>query len=100
MTSPKAGEISELALTPLAGDPRDMGLVKGVRVWGALTRDPAFLAAYPGGALQPGWYRASVALDNRSGDVREPRLYVPDASGAFSEARSLAMTRDGRAFVA
>lgn len=102
MKSPKAGEALELALTPLAGDPRDLGIVNGVRIWGAQSRDPAFLAA-PGDArteLAPGWYRATVVLDNRSGDVREPRLYVPDAAGAYSEACSLVMTREGRAFVA
>ena len=85
MKSPKAGEAIELALTPLADDPRDMGIVNGIRVWGARSRDPAFLAA-PAGAnveLAPGWYRASAVLDNRSGDVREPRLYVPDAGGDF-----------------
>ena len=102
MKSPKAGEAIELALTPLADDPRDMGIVNGARVWNARSRDPAFLAAPAerGVELAPGWYRASAVMDNRSGDVREPRLYVPDATGAYSEARSLAMVREGRAFVA
>jgi 2-polyprenyl-3-methyl-5-hydroxy-6-metoxy-1,4-benzoquinol methylase len=102
MKSPKVGDAIELALTPLADDPRDMGIAHGIRVWGAHSRDPAFLAAPADAkvALAPGWYRASVVMDNRSGDVREPRLYVPDASGGYSEARSLPMAREGRAFVA
>ncbi|HEX5129298.1 MAG TPA: class I SAM-dependent methyltransferase [Usitatibacter sp.] len=102
MKSPQAGDAIELALTPLADDPRDMGLVNGIRVWGARSRDPAFIAAPADARLElaPGWYRATAVIDNRSGDVREPRVYVPDATGGYSEARSLPMTREGRAFVA
>lgn len=86
----------DLDLAPIGNDPRDLGLQNGDRVWGAYSKDPGFIATLPGGApVQPGWYRARVRLDGRSGDIDRPQLYVPDAAGHYSEARSIELRRDG-----
>src|SRR5688572_29249012 len=86
----------ELSLAPVGNDPRDMGVQNGDRIWGAYSKDPALYATPQGGQpLQPGWYRADVRLDGRSGDIDSPRLYVPDAAGGYSEERSVALKRNG-----
>jgi SAM-dependent methyltransferase len=91
-----------LELAPLHPDPVDLGKANGTRIWRASSIDPAFAATVPigVGAIEAGWYRASAVLDCRSGDVREPRLYVPDTAGHFSEAGSVPMVRDGAAYQA
>jgi len=50
--------------------------------------------------LRRGWYRARAILDARSGEVREPRLYIPDAAGRYSEERAVGMVREGPAYIA
>jgi hypothetical protein len=92
----------QLRIAPLHNDPVDLGVENGARIWGAATIDPAFLARLPEGSapLAPGWYRVSAVIDGRSGDVREPRLYLPDPAGQYSEKLTVDMARDGRAFVA
>lgn len=92
----------ELALTPLNGDPRELGTDDGVRIWGAYSCDPAFTASLPAGLarLEPGWYSVTAVLDMRSGDIDEPRLYVPDAAGHYSQRHSMAMRRRGAGYTA
>lgn len=91
----------QLGLTPLANDPRDLGLQDGKRIWGAYSCDPALIATLRGGgAIAPGWYRASVTLDGRSGDIDRPRLYIPDAGGGYSEPQSLELKRHGSVYQA
>ena len=89
----------QLALAPCNGDPEPLGIVDGVRTWRARSFDPAFTAHAPA-PLARGWYRLRAEIDCRSGDVAGPRIYVPDASGAFSERRSIEMRREGHGFVA
>lgn len=90
---------TRLELQPLGSDPRALGLEDGARIWGAYTSDPKFVAT-PGAPIAPGWYLATARIDGRSGDIDEPRLYVPDSAGHYHEARSVAMTRRGPAFEA
>jgi len=86
-----------LDLAPLDGDPKDLGIENGARVWGALSCDPAFVAAAPAGeSLAPGWHRASAEIDCLSGDIRDPELFLPDASGRFVQ--SVSLVRDGPAY--
>ena len=87
-----------LELVPQNGDPEDLGVEGGARLWRARGFDPAFLAQAPGAAFKPGWYRAVVEIDCRSGDIDAPRLYLPVESGGFSEEASVEMARDGLAF--
>jgi len=89
-----------LDLAPLHPDPEDLGVQDGARIWRATSIDPAFAATVPtdSGTLEAGWYRASAVLDCRSGDLREPRLYVPDGLGGFTEGSSVPMVRDGAAW--
>jgi SAM-dependent methyltransferase len=91
-----------LQLAPLHPDPYDLGVEDGARLWRANSSDPAFTASVPEPArpLQPGWYRARAILDSRSGDVRDPRLYIPDAAGRYSEDRAVPMVREGPAYTA
>jgi hypothetical protein len=101
MTSPKAGEISELALTPVADDPRDLGSTNGVRTWRAHSADPAFIATRTDGhAFQAGWHVATAAIEPRSGSVTRPSLYLPGPSGEFSEERRVMLERDGATWTA
>jgi SAM-dependent methyltransferase len=92
----------QLQLTPLQADPVYLGIENGSRIWGASTIDPAFTARLPQGSppLEAGWYKASVVIDGRSGEVRGPRLYLPDAGGAYSEERTVDMAREGAAYTA
>lgn len=94
--------ILELALRPLESDPKDLGVENGVRIWGAYSCDPAFVASLPAGrsALQAGWYSAAATLDGRSGDIDEPRLYLPDAAGNYAERHSIRMIRKGADYTA
>ena len=85
-----------LDLVPQNGDPMDLGFEGGARLWRARGFDPAFLAHAPGAAFKPGWYRATAAIDCRSGDIEAPQLYLPTESGGFSEASSVQMAREGR----
>ena len=91
-----------LPLSPLGNDPKDLGMENGVRIWGAYSCDPALIAtvAEGSGPLPSGWYAATAILDGRSGDIDEPRLYVPDAAGSFSQERSYRMVREGNAHTA
>lgn len=91
-----------LQLTPLVADPVDTGSDGAATIWAASTLDPAFIArvAKGGASLQPGWYRASVVLDGRSGEIRGPRLYLPHADGHFSETNTVELARQGRAYTA
>lgn len=97
MTASESDRILRMGLRPLQTDPKDLGVEHGVRIWGAYSCDPAFIATPPAGEapLEPGWYRASAVLDCRSGDIDEPRLYVPDAAGSYSQPHSIEMLRDG-----
>ena len=65
--------------------------------WRATSSDPAFIASLPPGRppLPAGWYRASVEIVQRTGRVAGPRLYIPEASGGFSEFRSLELKPQG-----
>jgi 2-polyprenyl-3-methyl-5-hydroxy-6-metoxy-1,4-benzoquinol methylase len=89
-------------LHPLRGDPVDIGLEEGARMWLAKTCDPAFLATPPAGTpgLAPGWYRVSIFLDGRSGNIDQPQIYVPDMHGAHSEERVVPLEREGDSHVA
>lgn len=91
-----------LQLAPLHADPVNLGSDNGVSLWVASTVDPAFIARIPQGGVrfEAGWYRARAILDVRSGEVCEPRLYLPDARGHFSEARTVELTREGAAYTA
>lgn len=91
-----------LQLSPLDADPVNIGIDNGVSVWAASTFDPAFVArAAEGNArIGPGWCRATVILDGRSGEIRQPRLYLPDMAGHFSETRTVELTRQGVAYKA
>lgn len=86
-----------LQLAPLHPDPQPVGVEDGARVWRAVSSDPAFTARVPDDAepLRRGWYRARATLATRSGEVREPRLYIPDRKGRYTEDRSVGMVRDG-----
>lgn len=92
----------DLELAPLHPDPKDLGVQDGRRTWGVYTADPAFVARVPDGApvLRPGWYRAKVRLEPRQGDVHEPRLYIPDVAGHYSEELAVPMLRDGTEYAA
>ena len=92
----------QLQLIPLDADPVSLGSERGVGLWAATTIDPAFIARVgEGGApLDPGWYRASATLDRRGGEILDPRIYLPDAKGNFSEARTVELTREGTAYAA
>jgi phytanoyl-CoA hydroxylase len=91
----------KLDLTPLAADPAPVGSDAGATIWAAKTDDPIFIArAANGGKLRPGWHAASVELRGREGEIVEPRLYLPDATGAFAEARSVAMTGERGTYTA
>ncbi|WP_171164696.1 class I SAM-dependent methyltransferase [Usitatibacter palustris] len=91
-----------LQLTTLHADPVDIGVDNGVRIWNVHSNDPAFLASVTEGelGLDVGWYAASARIDGRSGDVRDPRLYLPDSIGAYSETYAVDMVRDGAVFKA
>ena len=84
-----------LDLVPQNGDPVDLGFEGGARLWRARGFDPAFLAHAPGAAFKPGWYRATAAIDCRSGDIEAPQIYLPAEHGGFSEASSVQMEREG-----
>src|ERR1700674_4255667 len=86
-----------LELSPQSGDPEDLGVEDGARIWRARSFDPAFIAKSPaaGGGFAAGWYRATAAIHCRSGDIDSPRLYLPDRAGNFSEAQSVEMRREG-----
>ena len=92
----------DLGLEPFDNDPRDLGAGNGERLWGAYSCDPAFIARLPGGEspLKSGWYTATVSLDDRSGHVAGPRLYIPDHAGSFSELRSVELVRKGPVYEA
>ena len=92
-------DVLHLALSPCNGDPQLLGVIDGVRTWRARSFDPAF-TAHASEPLKPGWYRIRADIDCRSGDLAAPRIYLPDASGAFSEERSTEMRREGHGFVA
>jgi hypothetical protein len=87
-----------LELVPQDGDPEDLGVEAGSRLWRARWFDPKFLARAPGEPFKPGWYRAVATIDCRSGHIEAPRLYLPAESGGFSEESSVAMARDGWTF--
>ena len=91
----------QLQLSPLHDDPAQVGTEDGVRIWRASTIDPALRASVPRGSppLAPGWYRVRAPMAPRSGEVREPRLYLPDAAGRYSEARTVELEREGSAYV-
>src|SRR5258706_13488968 len=94
-------KMDSLELSPQGGDPEDLGIEDGSRIWRARSFDPAFIAKSPtGGGFAPGWYRASAAMHCRSGEIDSPRLYLPDRAGQFSEAQSVDMRRDGTTFTA
>jgi GT2 family glycosyltransferase len=81
----------ELTLRPLENDPVPVDGPEGGTRWRAVSCDSAFLASLPrdGPAVGPGWYRARVRLAERGGRLAGPRLYVPFASGGYSETRSV-----------
>ena len=91
-----------LRLAPLHPDPQVLGVENGVPVWRVTSPDPAFTARVPDDAkpLRRGWYRARAILDARSGEVREPRLYIPDRKGRYTEDRAVEMVREGGAYIA
>lgn len=91
-----------LQLAPLHADPVSIGSDNGMSLWAASTIDPAFIARVAAGSapLEAGWYRASAVLDERSGQLNHPRLYLPDAAGHFSEARTVELIREGTVYKA
>jgi|GEM_PF-1362891 len=91
-----------LRLTPLHPDPQAVALENGALIWRVTSPDPAFTARVPDDAqpLRRGWYRARAVLDTRSGQVREPRLYIPDRKGIYSEDRAVTMVQEGSAYTA
>src|SRR5215212_3154877 len=91
----------KLDLTPFANDPARAGSDAGATVWAAKTDDPIFIARPAnGGKLRAGWHSATIELRGREGEIVEPRLYLPDARGAFAEARSVPMAGDGARYTA
>ena len=74
-----------------------IGTESGLSLWRSSTIDPAFIARPAQGSprLEAGWYRARTALDKRGGEIRQPRLYLPDAQGHYSEARTVELSREG-----
>jgi hypothetical protein len=91
-----------LRLAPLQTDPEELGIENGRRIWRVTADSPEFAATIPenGTPLDPGWYYASAIIECRSGDVRDPRIYIPDAAGNFSEDRSVPLVRKGAAYAA
>jgi GT2 family glycosyltransferase len=80
----------EFTLRPLENDPEPVGDGATGTRWRSTTCDSAFLATVAAGrALGPGWYRVQVRLVELGGRVAGPRLYVPFASGGYSEVRSV-----------
>jgi len=90
----------ELTLRPLENDPVPVRDAQGGEHWRAVSCDAAFLASLPreGPSVGPGWYRASVRLVERGGRLAGPRLYVPFASGGYSEVRSVELQAAGGAW--
>lgn len=101
---PNAADSPALPLTlrPLQGDPQLVEDPAGGTYWRAKSSDPAFIAALPADSAAPksGWYRASVKLRSRTGNVAGPRLYVPLTWGGYSEDRSVELLLDGDAYAA
>lgn len=90
-----------LQLSPLHSDPVHIGTESGLSLWRVWTIDPAFIARPDGSArLESGWYRARTTLDKRGGEIRQPRLYLPDVQGHYSESRTVDLSRDGGAYEA
>ena len=91
----------KLDLKPLGSDPKPLGTQGGATTWAARTDDPIFIARPPNrGKLGAGWHSASVELTAREGQIVEPRLYLPDAAGRWTEARSVSMAGEGTTYCA
>ena len=99
---PQAGSpglrTADLVLRPLHEDPQPAGTQPDEPLWTSRTDDPAFLAAVQPGEppLESGWYRATVTLDRRSGELRRPQIYIPDAAGHYAEERSVVLLKVGK----
>src|SRR5688572_415595 len=91
----------KLDLTPFASDPAALGTEAGATTWAARTDDPIFIAKPAnGGRLRAGWHSATIELQPREGQIVEPRLYLPDGSGRWTEARSVPMAGEGATYSA
>lgn len=86
----------QLDLQPLERDPKLLRSKSGELYWHASSCDPVFIARLPEGSPAPqlGWYRVTVNLRQRSGQVAGPRLYVPYSWGGYSEDRSVELALD------
>jgi ectoine hydroxylase-related dioxygenase (phytanoyl-CoA dioxygenase family) len=90
-----------LELTPFASDPAALRTEAGATTWAARTDDPIFIAKPSnGGRLRAGWHSATIELQAREGQIVEPRLYLPDMSGRWVEARSVPMAGEGARYSA
>ncbi len=71
-------------------DPQSIEEGSGRRYWKATSFDPQFFAALPKESfpLKRGWYRASVSMSVRTGQIAGPRLYMPFSWGGYSEDRA------------
>lgn len=90
-----------LPVRPLTPDPVLVAESDGQSGFDATSCDPQLVARLPLGtpATIPGWYRVSVELTQREGDLAGPRVYLPSPGGC-TEARSVELQLVDGAFVA
>ena len=72
---------------------------QGQSYWHAITCDPVFLTDPQPVPVAPGWYSVCVRMAATSGLLAGPRLYLPDSTGAYSEARAVELMLDGDQYV-